>query len=399
MKPFNERLSALKQHVDDGGVCIMIVGLGSVGSYLLDYILSRNDETIKVVTVGRNQDKMRVKVNIARVAALIREQCKSEIELECGVDLNDVGAIAEAIAKYQPNFIVNSSRAYPGLKYGSISWKNIRAYGIWSPLAIRFTKNIMQACNDVDTNAIVINTSYPDAVNAWLKSAGRAYPDFGSGNFNHLIPRIRYAVADILHVKDFWNVDLTFAAGHFHDVCISKEGHTENIPLLLNVRYRGQKQNIDQNDIFAKCNILMPVDATRNMMNASSNFRIIDALVSTVRDKKSRRIFPPGAFGEIGGLPVLIDCNDNALRAAIDTSDFTLEQMREVNRKSMYLDGIEKIVDDKLFYTDELIQKVRQAFDVELPKSVAYDEIEDIAQFIINRIVIPNDHRGGNYIT
>jgi len=31
------------------------------------------------------------------------------------------------------------------------------------------------------SNAIVINTSYSDAANPWLKSAGMRYPDFGSG--------------------------------------------------------------------------------------------------------------------------------------------------------------------------------------------------------------------------
>ncbi len=41
---------------------------------------------------------------------------------------------------------------------------NLRAYGIWSPLAIRFTKNVMEACDRADADAVVINTSYSDAV-------------------------------------------------------------------------------------------------------------------------------------------------------------------------------------------------------------------------------------------
>jgi hypothetical protein len=56
---------------------------------------------------------------------------------------DDIDSIEKAISKYSPDFIVNSSRAYPGLKYGSISWNNVRAYGIWTPLSIKFTKNIM----------------------------------------------------------------------------------------------------------------------------------------------------------------------------------------------------------------------------------------------------------------
>ena len=235
MKSLTERLDIVERNVKADNIKIMIIGLGSVGTYLLDYIISKNDPSISVIVVGRNAEKMQTKVNITRVAGLIRGVNKSKVIVEGGVDLIDINAITTAIKKYQPDFIVNSSRAYPGLKYGSISWANVRAYGIWSPLAIRFTKNIMEACDKADSNAVVINTSYSDAVIPWLKSAGKAYPDFGSGNLNHLVPRMKFAVAETLGVDDFWNVDIMFAAGHFHDVCISKEGHTEGVELPLKI--------------------------------------------------------------------------------------------------------------------------------------------------------------------
>ena len=174
MKTLEQRLSIVEQHIKNNDYKVMIIGLGSVGSYLLDYLMSKNDPALSIVVVGRDAEKMQTKVNITRVAGLIRGVNKTHIDVEGGVDLNDIDAIKAAIEKYQPDFIVNSSRAYPGLKYGSISWANIRAYGIWSPLAIRFTKNVMEACDLADTNAVVINTSYSDAVIPWLKSEGKA---------------------------------------------------------------------------------------------------------------------------------------------------------------------------------------------------------------------------------
>lgn len=121
MKSLNERLQIVEEHVKNDEITIMIIGLGSVGTYLLDFLVSKNDPAIKLVVVGRNEEKMQSDVNIVRVASLIRELNKSEIIVEAGVDLNDIDAIQNAIAKYSPDFIVNSSRAYPGLKYGSIS--------------------------------------------------------------------------------------------------------------------------------------------------------------------------------------------------------------------------------------------------------------------------------------
>ncbi|WP_198400742.1 hypothetical protein [Treponema vincentii] len=248
----------------------------------------------------------------------------------------------------------------------------------------------MDACDKADTNAIVINTSYSDAVIPWLKSAGRSYPDFGSGNLNHLIPRMKFAVADMLGINDFWNVNIIFAAGHFHDVCISKEGQDENIKLPLKVYYKDEEQKISVEKLYQACKISMPVDQTRNMMNASSNYNIITAVIEAIRSGKSQRVFIPGAFGNIGGYPVLIGYKSGLLTAWIDESVFTFKEMDTANRASMYLDGIENIVDGKLIYTDELIKKSVKAFHTELPKTVAYDDIDQTAQFLIDKIILPN---------
>lgn len=389
MKSLSERLGIIEKHVKAGSVKIMIIGLGSVGGYLLDYLISRNDPSVSVVVVGRNPDKMHTKVNITRVAALIRGVNKSKIEVEGGVDLNDIDAIAGAINKHKPDFIVNSSRAYPGLKYGSISWANVRAYGIWTPLSIRFTKNIMEACVIADTDAVVINTSYSDAVIPWLRSAGKAYPDFGSGNLNHLIPRIKFAVAQLLVVEDYWNVDVMFAAGHFHDVCISKEGQTEGVDLPLKIYYKGVEQDIPHEEVYKACQISMPVDQTRNMMNASSNYQIISAVIDAVRTGEQQKVFSPGFGGNIGGYPVAVGYKEGKIDAWIDETVFSFDEMNKADRLSMALDGIEDVTDGKLIYTDALIEKARKAFGKELPKSVAYDEIENVAEYLINEIILP----------
>ena len=44
----------------------MIIGLGSVGNYLLDYLVSVADENMEICVVGRNENKMESDVNIVR---------------------------------------------------------------------------------------------------------------------------------------------------------------------------------------------------------------------------------------------------------------------------------------------------------------------------------------------
>lgn len=389
MEELKVKLGILEEHVKENNITVMIMGLGSVGTYLLDYLLSRNDEALRIVVVGRSMEKMESNVNIVRIGALIRGLNKSHVCIESNVDFNNVSQMAEVIRKYEPDFIVNSSRVYSGLKYGSISWTNLRAYGIWSPLSIKYIKNMMEAIAMVDSKAIVINTSYSDAVIPWLKTAGKNYPDFGSGNLNHLIPRIKYAAAAMMGIEDYWNVDVMLATAHFHDVVISKEGHTEGMEQLLKIFYQGKEVKLDQKAIFEKCKIAMPVDGKRNIMNASSNYDIIRKIIDAIREKSVKRFFSPGAFGEIGGYPVIIDASGNNVEMKIDTSVFSMEDMRKANRSSIAFDGIENIEDGRLIYTDSLLNKVKDRFGVCLPKEVPFEQIDSVADILINEIIKP----------
>ena len=390
MKTLNEKLNLLKKKIDGGEkITIAIFGLGSVGCYLLDYLVSLADPQLRLVVVGRNAEKMQQDVNIIRTAATIRRQMRSEIIVEGGCDFKNVASIEATLRKIQPDFIVNSSRLFAGLKYGTISWSNLRAYGIWSPMSVLLGKNIMEAYGKADCNAISINTSYSDAVIPWLKSAGMPYFDFGSGNLNHLIPRMKFYVAEKFGIDILNDIDITLVASHFHDVVISKEGHTEGVKLLLSIKYQGKELDINHDDVYKACGIPMPTDQKRNMMNASSNFDIIYSILSAIRTKSSIKIHTPGVDGNIGGYPFVIDATEDDIKGYF-TPLYDMEQMRQVNRNSIYCDGIENVTDGFLVYTDELIKKVKDRFNVDIPKKVHLSEAEEVANLLIEGIIKPN---------
>lgn len=295
MKTIDEKLQALQEkllHTDEK-IRIMIIGLGSVGLYLLDYLVSTANPRLEIIAVGRNRDRMVSDVNIVRTAATIRRQMRCTIHIEGDCDLEDVGSITQVLERWDPDFIVNSSRVYSGLKYGSISWSHLRAYGIWTPLSVKFARNIMEAYGKADSHAISINTSYSDAVIPWLRSAGLPHFDFGSGNLNHLIPRMKFYIAAKFGIDNLNNIDVTLAVSHFHDVVISKEGQAEGQDILLDVSYKGEPLEFDKTELLKACKIAMPVDQKRNMMNASSNFDIIHSILEALRDRTVVKIHTP----------------------------------------------------------------------------------------------------------
>lgn len=384
-----EKLNLIRNRLPQRKIKIMILGLGSVGNYLLDYLVSSDDPDIEIVVAGRNKEKMQSDVNIVKVSSLIRRKNKTNVTVAEGLDLENIDSIHEILKTQEPDIIVNTSRVYSGLKYGSISWKNIRAYGIWTPLSIKYIRNIMLAYEQANCNAIVINTSYSDGTIPWLKSAGIAYPDFGSGNLNHLLPRIKFAIAAQYQIEDFWNIEVDLATAHFHDVVISKEGQTEGVRQLITVHYGGKKLEINQDEIFSKSVISMPVDQKRNMMNASSNFEIIECMLSAIRNHTKEKFLSPGAFGNIGGYPVILDGTEETIQAYIDEMHFSMADMQKKNRESIALDGIEDISDGTLIYTDHLLEKVKRVFHTDLPKKVPFKQIDETADFIIREIIHP----------
>lgn len=390
MKSLNEKLNLLKKKLDGGEkITIAIFGLGSVGCYLLDYLVSLADPQLRLVVVGRSAEKMIQDVNIIKTAATIRRQMRSEVVIEGGCDLKNVNNIEKTLKKIQPDFIVNSSRLFAGLKYGTISWSNLRAYGIWSPMSVLLGKNIMEAYGKAGCNAISINTSYSDAVIPWLKSAGMPYFDFGSGNLNHLIPRMKFFIADKYGINNLNDIDITLVASHFHDVVISKEGHTEGVKLLLSIKYQGKELDVNHDEVYKACGIPMPTDQKRNMMNASSNFDIIYSILNAIREKRTIKIHTPGVEGHIGGYPYIIDATENEVKGYF-YPEYSMEEMEQVNRKSIYCDGIENVEDGYLVYTDELINKVKNKFNVTIPKKVHLSEAEKVANLLIEGIIKPN---------
>lgn len=382
----NQNLSLINTAYKRGEkIKIMVIGVGSVGSYFIDYLLSLNNEQIEIIAVGRDKNKITKDINIIKTAATIRGVCKSKIIIDT-LDLNNENSITECLQRHWPHIILNSSRVYSGKKYGSVSWDKIRAYGIWAPLSVKFIYNVMKAYDKVNSSAIVINTSYSDATNNWIKSSGVSYPDFGSGNLNHLIPRIKFAVAKILNIEDFWNINITLATSHFHDVVISKEGHDENCPPLLHLEYKGKTLKIDHDLIYNNCAIVMPIDQKRNMMNASSNFEIVKAILNSIKNNYSIKIHSPGVQGMIGGYPCIISSFNNQTKCEIDTSVFTIKEMNDINLKSIYLDGIKGIRDGYIFYTAELINKIKEKFNIDIPETIHINEADYLIE-LLNRIL------------
>ena len=64
-----------------------------------------------------------------------------------------------------------------------------------------------------------------------------------------------------------------------------------------------------------------------------------------------------------------------------------MSDMESANRNSIYCDGIADVTDGSLVYTAELQEKVKRTFGVEIPKVVRFEEIPQVANLLIEKII------------
>lgn len=384
-------LSNLQNAINEAQpIKVLILGLGSVGTYLLDYLVTFAAEekaiNLHLVAAGRNQENLQGNINIIRVANAIRHGISENVAFQV-VDLEDVDEIAQLLESQNPHIIVNTSRVCSGIKYGRLSWNTVRAYGLWAPLAIKYIRNLMLAYKQTSSTSIVINSSYPDVTNPWIKEAGLPCPGFGSGNLNHLVPRIKFAIACMYNLESTEGIEVILSTSHYHDVLISTEGRIGGTYPLVHISHNGKKLSPNMDRVYKHCAIPMPTDSKRNMMNASSNFEIITKILQWTNERKITFMHIPGFGGMLGGYPVKID---EAHLGVVDEY-WHVQEMVEHNRQSIHGDGIEDVLPGGvLVYTGELIDKVKRHFAVELPKCVEFKDIDAIGQHLIDAIIERN---------
>lgn len=351
---------------------LMIIGYGSVGQYLLDMILSDRAHRFynKVVVVSRkSKEEVAPRLNTSIVAGMIKNYSDEVIEVpyeQC--DINDVDKLAKIIMEYNPIAIVQCARYFSGVKYGSYSYKNGIGYGVWAPMSVVPIMNVMQAVNRSGIETSVINTSYPDATNAWIgHSFGRSVL-CGAGNINHLIPRIKIAMKKLGYNSN----DINLVCSHHANTYISKEGDPQDDGWYLSAN----KVEINKETcmkIFKECNIPMMTDQTRNLMIAS------DCYALTRGQTKLMHI--PGSDCSVGGQRCVVVWSDGNMNV-IKSSSIPQDKVDELNMKGLQADGIEDVKEGMITFTDESIKKMKEVFGIDYPKTLDLKDAKEFAEKI-----------------
>jgi len=368
----------------------LIIGIGEVGRYLLEF-LARSDFEISIVAADVNLQDVEAKVNNAMFGAALHDRHSNVRALK--IDLFNIERTSAILNEIQPAVVVNCAvlqtwhviRRLPEDIYSRLSAAGL---GAWLPVQLTLAMKLAQAIEISGISAHYINTSLSDLTNPVLGAMGIP-PTIGIGNVALIEPAVRTVVARILEIPRT-KVILKMVAHHVHWVTWREAGYREGAPFYMRIFADGEDvtARFDTQDLMKKAILLYPSGTSFSAVSASSAIQNLCALLS----QEPVSTHSPGPNGLPGGYPVIISREG----AKVDLpADISLEEAININKEAQTYDGIQEIDDDArvhfMAYTIDIMKDVLN-FDC---SSFTPQECDELAKEQMLRFQELERHCGG----
>jgi len=345
-----------------------VIGLGSLGGYVLEF-LARSHGPTEIVTADADERRGLEKTNNVILGAANMGFYPHMRFLK--IDLNDIDATNTFLESEQPDIVYNATTLQSWWVIGAQLPEEVyhrlleAGMGPWIPMHLTLTYKLMQAVRKSGIKTHVVNSSFPDAVNCILSKISLA-PTVGIGNFDLLVPRIKKVVSDRLGVP-MRNLSVFMVAHHYHDVRVEEFGTTGGAPYFLRILVgdRDVTKEVDAEKILLTPISTPPLNASDTQVASSAVKNILAILNDT-----GELTHAPGPQGLPGGYPVRLSAKGAEV---VVPEGLTLQEAIRINQEAQKYDGIERIEDDgTVVLTEkshrimrEILQYDRQRFGIE----------------------------------
>lgn len=361
---------------------IMIVGLGDLGSVLLDLLL-RMPECVEVVVGTRNVERAAPRCNLAQLAA-VGLGSASRVRL-VKLDLDDIAATARTIAAERPEILLSTATMATWWLPDLLSPEDARAirragFGVWLPVHLAPTVRLMRAVREARFDRFVLTAPYPDVVNHALGKAGLA-PTAGIGNVAEIVPKLLCHAAARLECEPT-RVQISLVAHHALVSYAYRSAQAQSDeavpPFVLRVEHDGRdmSKELDLRGMMLSTEPIAEGRAT-HLLTASVTIPLIRALMQ----EAPVRLHVPAPTGLPGGYPV------TASRGGVELNlgNIRLADAIAANTAAQKFDGIESVLDNGTVLLDP--ERVEQLGSVLGPcaERISISEVEEQATDLVQR--------------
>ena len=360
---------------------MMLVGLGDLGGVLLEYLVTNPELSFLIADV--DEDRATARVNLARLGAVARD-LDPEIEVT-RLDLNNVEDTASKIAEHNPQIILTAATLQTWWLPDKLPERESRriksaGYGVWLPVHFALTLKLMQAVKEANFGGMVLTAPYPDVANAILGKL-KLEPMCGVGNIDEMVPKVRWLVSQRLSVP-IGDVKVLLVAHHALQRFTLNRTAVESAstpPFYLRVEVEGDDvtEEVHARELLFSA-LPIPPGPVSHLLTAASTSRLLEALVS----EEGRNLHVPGPYGAPGGYPVNVARTGVRL---VDIPGLSREEAIELNERSHWYDGIERIAEDgSVHYTQQAVETMRETIGYDCPE-LRPEEVSDRSKELIQR--------------
>lgn len=319
---------------------VMLVGLGNLGSRVLDFLLLQ-PSPLQVIVGARDVERARVRGNLAiHTATHLGQDPRVEY---VAMDVEDVRATARTLREWAPEVIFSSVvvqswwviRELPKPIFEELNKSQV---GPWLPMHLLLIARLMEAVRESKIETTVVNASYPDVVHPVLKRVGLS-PMIGIGNVANAIPALRRSMASRLGAA-VGEIEVRLITQHYVSHRISACGEAGGAPYHLAVLRRGK-------DVSGELDLSHPFEDLAGVLRrpggkAGTDITAASAMtvLRAVLGDTGEIVHAPGPNGLPGGYPVRVyaDRCELALPAGLTEKDAV-----SINEQCMKFDGVERI--------------------------------------------------------
>jgi len=359
---------------------VLVVGLGGVGSWVLE-LLARSEGIHHLAGADVNEDQGRHLVtNIA--AGVIVQGFYPRLEF-VRIDLDDIDATAETIARLQPQLIFNCATLQTWWVRKALPPKIARRLteagsGPWLPTHMALSRKLMLAIRASGWQGHVINSGIADISNAVLAKRGLA-PTVGLGNIDLVVPMLRIGVAQRMEVP----VRSVQVYMIMHHAVVTHFRHRSSgaPPYFLRIL-------VDDRDVtsqFDSDRLLYEVSQDRlsgEKLNPTVAASGVKNTVALLQDT-DLMTHAPGPQGLPGGYPVRLSGSGAQV---VLPSGVTMEEALTINEIGQRSDGVERIDDDgTVVYTERATAIIKDVLGYDL-LPLPFDKCDARAQDLIVRL-------------
>lgn len=322
---------------------ILLIGMGELGGLVLE-LLARVPGICEIIVADSSEELAFRKSNSAIEGASLLGLYPKISHMK--IDLLEIENTALLLDKIKPFLIFNGTTLQSWWVIHQLPKETVdRIYkigcglGPWSAMHLALTSKLMTAVRLSKLETWVINSSFPDAVNASLGKQGMA-PTIGIGNIDLVIPYIKKASSEILNVP-INSIGVQLIAHHFHSFNWTRYGHSSDAPFYLRVFS-------DNEDVTEKLGDLHKFLAELPKRGMRSEGSQVQFLVATSAVKNilaflwdtQQYTHAPGPMGLEGGYPVRLGRKGVEL---VIPANISLDKAHLINVKAQQYDGISEI--------------------------------------------------------